>query len=210
MVFSEPVKSFRIILTIFFCLSINGLVGQKLTYDVLKDGKKIGEVIASKSQNDDKVHYAIKSSVEVTIFFSVLIESSFVSMYQSGFLQKARTINKRDGKMKEYSSVDWTGEAYDIVRDGKMMTFGIPSQVRSSLNAMYFKEPVGRKKIFSERFGEYVPLRPLGKAMYQIELPGGGSNIYTFKEGYCSHVLVQHWLADVEFVLRSKSPNGKS
>jgi hypothetical protein len=195
---------------LFLSICLCHASGQELIYDVIKGDEKIGEVVAQKTISGPKVHYTIRSKVEISVFFTVIIESTFASMYQNGHLDKARTVNKRDGKVKEYSSIDWTGEAYDIVRDGNMMTFGIPSQIRYSLNAMYFNEPLNRTKVFSERFGEYVPLKKIDSHKYRISLPGGGTNVYTFMRGYCSHVYVEHWLADVEFVLQNLPPATKS
>ena len=183
---------------------------QTLIYDVVKGGEKIGELKALKNTEGRVTKYALTSKVTVSIFIDVVIESAFKSTYKSGYLYSGSTTNKRDGKVKEYNTLEWNGEAYDISQNGNMMTFATPKKIFYSLNAMYFKEPSRSGRIFSERYGKYLMLKKVGSHKFELDVPGGGSNVYSYKNGICTHVLVDHFLATVEFRLQKSSIITKS
>lgn len=175
---------------------------QTLTYDVIKDGEIIGFVKAQKLTEAKAIRFTMKSKVTVSIFFDVEIGSLFQSNYYNGYLINANTKNTRDGDVKESSKMVWDGTKYVFTKDGKKSNLKT-KKIYYSLTSMYFKEPKRISRIFSERFGRYLPLKMTSNRTYELSLPNGSKNYYTYNEdGICTEVKVEHFLATVYFRLQ--------
>jgi hypothetical protein len=45
---------------------------------------------------------------------------------------------------------------------------------------------VGVKMVFSENFRKFIPLKEIRPHYYELKLPDGNSNFYTYSNGVCS------------------------
>jgi hypothetical protein len=46
-------------------------------------------------------------------------------------------------------------------------------------------EPLHLKKVFADKFKQFIPIETLGPHHYKITFPDGGSNEYYYKDGIC-------------------------
>ena len=69
------------------------------------------------------------------------------------------------------------------------------------LVCLYFREPVNITKVYSDTHGTFLNLRNIGPHKYELILPDGKKNIYTYQFGICTEVQVTQFFSKVYFKL---------
>ncbi|MEZ4828637.1 MAG: DUF6134 family protein [Bacteroidia bacterium] len=179
------------------------LTPRLLTYDVYKGQSLVGEMTVSRREEGSRQIYESESQMTVSFLMSFDLKFTYKATFESSNLQTSHTANFRDGKQINLSSGRRVGNTYSTEVNGEPKNIQAPKIDYSILNT-YFIEPVGRTKVFSERWGDYVDFLPAGKSRYGMHLPNGDVNYMTYKEGVCQTIEVNHSLASIRFVLREK------
>jgi hypothetical protein len=106
-----------------------------------------------------------------------------------------------NGNEKERSWTVLEDEGYQIYVDGREVNNDEPV-IPYSIIVMYFQEPQSQiDKVFSERFGQNVPMSKAGPRSYKLSLPNGYSSTYNYdSKGVCESVDVETKWADLNFV----------
>lgn len=174
-----------------------------LVYDVYKGSSLIGEMTVSRRAEGGKQIYTSTSQMTVTFLMSFDLRFTYESQFENNNLHSSMAANYRDGKQLNLSVGKREGVGYltDVSGDKKRVN---ASRIDYSILNTYFLEPVGRNKVFSERWGEYVDFLPVGTNRYAMHLPNGDVNYMTYKNGICHTIEVNHSIASIKFVLREK------
>jgi hypothetical protein len=67
---------------------------------------------------------------------------------------------------------------------------------------LYYHEPIGKKLIWSDSFGKFLPIRLSGNHRYELILPDGKKNFYTYNYGICSMVETEQFFTKLIFRLK--------
>ncbi|MEZ4773680.1 MAG: DUF6134 family protein [Bacteroidia bacterium] len=187
-----------------FLLHADPFSPSKLVYDVYKGHSLIGEMSVSRRAEGGKHIYASTSQMTVTFLMSFDLRFTYESQFENNNLCSSMAANYRDGKQLNLSVGRREGAGYftDVSGDKKHVQ---ASRIDYSILNTYFLEPVGRSKVFSERWGEYVDFLPAGPNRYAMHLPNGDVNYMTYKNGICHTIEVNHSIASIKFVLREKN-----
>jgi len=168
-------------LPVFFMFSI-ALLAQKHTYDVELFGKNIGKTIVERiDKGKGETQFKLTSSTEVNILFTH--KTSLLNMditYKDGKIFSSYVKNVKDG-VAEVVTVAWNGTKYIIQKGEEALQITQPLDF--SAVQLYFSEPKGRSKIFSERLGEFTNFIKLAEGVYQCKLSNGVTNIYRYRNG---------------------------
>lgn len=158
------------------------LSAQKHIYDVELFGKKIGSTIIERIDNGNgTVEYKLSSTSEVNILFSKKTSAmNFDVVYKNGILFSSYCKNVKDD-VTEIATMLWDGTKYIIKKGEEVLTQTQPLDFSSI--QLYFIEPKGRPKIFSERLGEFCSFTASGGGVYECKLANGVSNTYRYKNG---------------------------
>lgn len=180
--FMAPAHLPKISCTIFIFLLFQLLNAQKLNFDVILFGNKIGHTIIERIvKNDSITQYKLNSSSEVTIFFTKKTSHmNFDVLYKNGKLFSAYVKNVKDG-VTEIVNIMWQDTKYIIERGEERLQMLQPLDFSAIL--LYFTEPLNRTKIFSERMGEYANFVKTGTNQYECKTANGVNNIYRYKDG---------------------------
>jgi hypothetical protein len=71
--------------------------------------------------------------------------------------------------------------------------------LRFTTAKLYFQEPLGIKRVYSERFLKYCPLEAQGDSRYKLHLPDNKVNYYIYKDEQLAAVLVERTWFNLEF-----------
>jgi hypothetical protein len=71
--------------------------------------------------------------------------------------------------------------------------------LRFTTAKLYFQEPLGVKKVYSERFLKYCPIEAQGDSRYKLHLPDKKINYYTYKDDQLIAVMVERTWFNLEF-----------
>ena len=171
----------KLLLPLLFMFSLL-LNAQKHTYDIELFGKKIGETIVERiDKGNHEEQFKLTSTSEVNILFthktSLMI---FDITYKDGKLFSSYCKNVKDG-VTEIVTIAWNGTKYVIKKGEEALQLTQPLDF--SAVQLYYTEPKGKAKIFSERLGEFCNFAKTAEGVYQCKLSNGVTNIYRYKNG---------------------------
>ena len=172
----------KILLLLLFCSFASTVSAQKQNYDVELFGKKIGSTVVERiDKGNGELQYKMNSNSEVNILFTHKTSSmNFDVVYKDGKLFSSYCKNVKDG-VTEIVTIAWEGTRYIIKKGSEVLQMN--QLVDFSAIQLYFNEPKGKAKIFSERLGQFCSFIKTAEGEYECKLANGVSNIYRYKNG---------------------------
>lgn len=184
---------------IYLVYSFDGF-SQNYQYAVKLRGKEIGTIQATATADGDKLIYQVNSNTSVSMLYKLTYTSSIEAIYKSDELQKASSISYQNGKIKDNRKVRKTEAGYSIISAANEETkYKLP--IRHSVAQLYFKEPVGVNRTFSETQGAFCNLTNMSNHVYKLEVADGDVNYYHYANGKLQKVIVDRSVYDLEFQL---------
>ena len=183
------------LLTIAALLWCTAVIGQRLKYDVLLFGKKIGETIVEMKDSSGVRHYMLRSSTEVKMFFMDKKSNMATDvLYGKDGLMTSSTFHniKEDGEIHTNATSDKGKLIVD--KNGEKIT--IPNTVNYSSLLLYFSEPHNLQKVFSERLGEFFDIIKEADGKYSAQTKSG-SAVYTYAHGKLTEIEMKSTLGSV-------------
>jgi hypothetical protein len=169
---------------VFFACLIIAIVSsaQKHVYDIELFGKKIGSTVVERiDKGKGEVQYKLTSSSEVNILFSHKTSTMLFDItYKNGILFSSYCKNVKDG-ITEIVTIAWDGTRYVIKKGDEVLQ--ISQMLDFSAIQLYFLEPKGKGKIFSERLAEFCTFTKTNEGEYECKVGSGVNNIYRYKNG---------------------------
>lgn len=175
------------------------VLAQTLKYQIFKGKKPIGILTTKKVENGKHTSFHIESDATFRVIFEFSTQFTFEAFYKDGNLFKSSARNILNDSERESTLIEWKEGKYLIIKDGEEPANLDISRPTYSMASLYYEEPGNRTKVFSERFGEYLAIKSIGNAQYELTMPDGRSNIYSYENGRCSKVEVDHMLATLYF-----------
>ena len=155
---------------------------EKHIYDVVLFGKSIGTTIVEKiDRGNGEVQYKLSSNSEANVLFTKKTSvMNYDILYKNGQLFSAYVKNVKDG-VAEVIDILWQQTKYLIKKDN--VASELASPVSYSSIHLYFSEPKGKSRIFSERMGTYCTFTNPEPGVYECKMANGVNNIYRYKNG---------------------------
>ena len=160
----------------------------QIQYDVIKNGKVIGHMTSSKAEKDGIIQYTTESSVKVSMLITINVYNKVQGSFYKGFLQDASLMRKVNGKSSANTRITWNSNGYMVNENGSSHTLN--SRISFSTACLMHVEPVDMQYIFSENFLSFIPVREVAPHKYELILPDGHNNFYTYENGRCVEVEV--------------------
>jgi hypothetical protein len=186
---------------IFLLLSLNSFSqSQTLHYSIVLKDDPIGTMNATRIIQKDHVSYLIESHILIDKIIRMKIDYTITAEFHSGKLVKSSTRQEANGKLQVNTSTKWNGNYYSV----NTLTGNTKLKekiIDYNLCSLYFYEPEGRKKIYSDSFGKFIPISIQKNHRYKLQLPEGKENIYDYNYGICSMVEMEQLFSKVRFVL---------
>src|SRR4051812_38922324 len=166
----------KFMLPVLFLLAFK-LQAQKHIYEIELFGKKIGQTIVERiDKGKGETEYKLHSISEVNIFFThKTSDMLFDVIYKDGKLFSSYCKNIKDD-VAEVVTLSWEGTRYVIKKGSEVLQLN--QLVDFSAIQLYFVEPKGKGKIFSERIGEFCNFINKSEGVYECKLANGVTNIY--------------------------------
>ena len=175
------------------------LLAQPLNYAVLLNGKPIGSLAVGRQQEGDTQHYTLRSETDFTVLFTNMqLTYDIEATLRAGILQRATTHQWQKGKLKDETEVLREPPSRYHLRNGKRSETLSHTGIGFCVSMLYHHEPRGLDSLFSERYLQYVAIVPQrdeaadGLSRYELRLPGGRTNTYTYRDGICQEVEVRY------------------
>ncbi len=180
--------------------AINVLSGQTMEYRVMKGSKQVGIQKATRTeQNSNEYIYRIKSDVcfsfvtKRNMSFTLDVASADHLLYKSDYTEFL------NDKLRGSSYLVLEDDQYAFTKDDVYSVLPYGPDIVWTTARMYFEEPIGVSEVFAERHGQYLNLTKINENSYALTKPNGRVNTYSYANGVCESVVVDHWLATIRF-----------
>ena len=190
----------------FYCVLLGGLnispEAQTLIYGIYRGDEEIGEIVATINATNETVQYMVNSDVNFRVFWKYNRTTDLEVIYCDNILISSFNQIHLNDKLKEQSEVRMV--------DGLYHCFSYPSEFSQqkteivfSAGRLFFDEPIGFTKVYSENYLEFVPLEDVGNHMYKLTLPGDRINQYRYQDGKLMEVMVNRTWFSLVFKRKS-------
>lgn len=171
--------------SLFFLLAtlcMAAAMGQSYTYDVKAVGINAGTLVVTKKVQNGLEYYTLESHTKVNyVLGKIKVDHITKSTYKNGQLLNSYVRNEKNDEVEYYSSVDFDGSKYNVTNEKGKKT--VSRNVDYSICLIFFKEPVDKTEVFSERLGEFGKINPKGNHTYEISLSNGDKYTYYYENG---------------------------
>jgi hypothetical protein len=145
--------------------------------------------------------FKVESNVEIRVLLTFKIYYFLEEFFENKVLIKGSAHNTLNDKTQKQSAVLGDKDRYVINLNGEVHQLK-ESAISYSIPHLYYEEPIGRDKIFSQQFAGYLPLRKVANRTYSVESPDG-ENVYKYDEtGRCVEVKVSRTFATFYFLIK--------
>lgn len=175
------------------------LHSQNLKYAILLKDEQIGLLYVTRTIQKDRSEYHLHSTIKVEKIISMVIEYEMTATFVDGILQKSFISQQSNGRFNTRTQTTKTATGYLV----EMLTGNkkVKEPIDFNLCTLYFQEPMGRKRIWSDSYGTFIKVRPLVEHQYELLLPDGKKNIYSYNYGICSKVETEQLFSKIYFRL---------
>ena len=182
-------------------LGNNSSEATTLHFDILFKDEVVGNLEASKFLDDSMLRYSSTSSLGVKILKDFQVDYDFEVYFEDGMLKKSDVDITINQKPHAQTSVEWTNKAYAIEVNGKKEAVLKDSIVYSTI-MLYFREPMGIERCFSEQNGSFNDLVALGKHRYKKINSKGRENIYQYENGALKEANIDGGIVEFQMVAK--------
>lgn len=175
---------------------------QALNYTIFVGDDPVGQLTATESAYvGGETVINIDSKLTINFIGSFTIESHQTAYFRRQVLQEAEQVVTRNGKLKEQCAVKRSRSGYQVRRRGEKDLL-VSGDLTFTMGQLYHHEPKGVSQVFSERFGLACSVKGVGASQYDVTLPNGSVNRYTYGRGVCQRMETTSNLKDVRFERR--------
>lgn len=185
---------------IFVLLSAFNSQSQSLTYQIFMGKDSIGLLHATHKLNGSSQSYELKSNMSVNSVVNVEIQYILTALFDKDKLINSFTEQDINGRIKVSSTIKWDGKNYQVQTLDKREKIKNIS-IFYNLATLYFKEPVNYRKVYSDTHGTFLNIKQVGPHQYELILPDGKRNLYSYQFGICREVEVNQLFSKVFFKL---------
>jgi len=181
------------IILIIFLLTVFISNSQSLHYKITSNKSYIGNLKVTKTIKNDVLQIEALSEVRVKLFIPIGLKYKLSCRYKNNELQYSMVTTFVNGKIHSTSKTEKTGNYYTITKDGHSSKF--LNSIAFSGALLYYFEPEGLAKIFSEFDNLEKPIKSIGTNQYQITNPKNGHlSEYKYKDGILESTTNHHTL----------------
>lgn len=182
---------------------INFANAQVQDFYIIHRGDTVG-LVYTEQKTPDILHtqYSIKSDVDVMFIIHLQIYTTMNVRFENGSLSSSDVVQKSnrgvfDGDVK----TKWIKDKYTVLKNGRSFYLNEKS-IKWTVSKLYFEEPTGINKIYSEEIGKFVELEKNSKNCYKLKVNYPTS--YCYENGKLQNVKVESIVGDILFVRKNR------
>ncbi len=165
-------------------------------------GIKVGTMTATRQpKGNQTVLYTIITDVSVNlVVYKVKVYYKLVSLMQQGKLIRS-TADAQTNRGRFTTRTEWKNDHYEIVADQYKYTRKVTETrpITYILSNVYFGEPIGRSRIYSEYFGDFFTFKSPAKGVYKAQL-NDREDEYEYEGGQLMKIIKKNSLKN--FIIR--------
>ena len=156
-------------------------------YDVSLDGQPIGTYTVNKTTVGEAETFRVETTTAAGLISRMKHRFVMLSSYNQKNLVSADMKTWVNDRLESSAVIHWDGNQY-VMQHGEKLEEICLGMVNYSSACVYFKEPIDRTSLFYEKYGTELTVKTIAEHQYEISLPNGGVERYTYKDGQVSEV----------------------
>lgn len=181
---------------------------QNLKYTLIVNNKNIGYVYATQSKEKNFTYYKIQSRAKVEIFITFMNDFIMNTTYKDNVMTESFTERRVNDGITDYCKIRLEENTY-VIDYKSQKKYLKDYKLQYSVACLYFIEPKGLKSIFSESYGQFLPIKEIAEHQYELTLPSGQKNYYHYKDGICVDADIFNAFTKVYFKLAESTTETK-
>jgi hypothetical protein len=179
------------ILVILLLLVSFVLAAQKQAryYKVMRNGSEIGWVNLERRTDSNATTLSMESEVNVSFILTFSSSAKEISQFRDGKLYHSYLYRKMNGNVKADRNTHLVGNGYEVEDKSKKTKLNL-SPVTYNTLCMYFQEPIGRTKVYSDNHQCFIDIEKKPDGAYRISTPDGASSSFYYTSGVCYKVKI--------------------
>ena len=190
--------TFLFLITVIFAYTQQ----RKLYYDVMRNGKVIGNISFVELIQGQKKILSMTSDVKTRYIFAFTDNTSETASYDNGVMIYSSFYQKQTGSGTSTKTTIASGKDYKLTDDG-VSTLTHLDPIRYNMLLLYTTKPEGISKVYSANSQKHLEIKKVEENKYRLTLPDGKFNYYTYQNGICTRVEIVRTLFTLQFVLRA-------
>ena len=168
-------------------------------YEILHNNDLKGNIRLSEHDEGNTHRIKIESRVRTRFLFDITVTTIEEAFFREGLLIYSRYYQKVNSSEKNDWRMNWTDGSYQFSggQDGHKLP---QTPIRYTILSLYCEEPVNIRQVFSNNFKQYVPVTPVAKNRYRVDLPNGNCNYYFYQRGKLARVEVEQPFYALQFI----------
>ncbi len=174
---------------------------QSKAYDIISKQDTLGLLKISKNVIEDihKYHYDIDMRVKLLVQLHLKYEIN--ATYNKNQLLSANVDNMVNGKPHHSSTILWQ-DSYYILQIKNRKSQKLLDPISYSGILLFFEEPTGVERVFSEYSGHFGTLKLIGKNQYELLLHNGKKNQYVYEGGVLTRANINSSMVNFQLKLK--------
>lgn len=157
------------------------------TYNVSLDGRSIGTYEVNRTDIGESSTFRVETTTSAGLIRPISHRFVMMSSYNNSKLISSDLKTWVNDELETSSLIQWDGSQY-IKQQGETLTEICCDEVDFSSATVFFNEPVNRNKMFYEKYGKELSVKKTADHTYEVKLPNGGVERYTYKNGEVTEV----------------------
>lgn len=157
------------------------------SYEVSLDGRSIGMYEVNRTDIGESSTYRVETTTSAGLIRPVEHKFEMMSSYNEDKLISSDIKTWVNQELESSSIIQWDGNQY-VRQEGEELQEICNDIVDYSSASVFFQEPLGRTKMFYEKYGKYLSVEQVGEHRYEVKLPNNGVERYTYDDGEVTEV----------------------
>jgi hypothetical protein len=120
-------------------------------------------------------------------------------VFENNHLSESKALVKRNNKTVRDTKTTYLPDRYLISKINQQQV-DLQEDIDFSIACLYFKEPKGVKRVYSEVWGQFFQVIYRGNAHYTFKIPDGTEATYSYQNGVLEQVVTTSMIGEVKFV----------
>lgn len=172
-------------------------------FDIIHNEKVIGNLKASRTITDSKIHYQSSTTIKTKIIKDIRVNYKYDVTFKAEVLEKSNVNITVNENPHAKTVTKWEDDSYQIVKNGKNENT-INDSITYSTVQMYFKEPININTCYSEQNASFNTIIAMGNHTYKKINAKGNENTYYYDKGILKKATIDGGLITFEIVASNK------
>lgn len=187
----------QIFILLLLLISTITFSSDKVNFEIILFGNKIGKLTVIKQVKGDTTHYLLESNARAKVLWMSYIDYTFMNIkYVKDRLHSVNYFEDQNDKRKYFTNMVYDGKQYTV--STKNGTRNIVPEKYPSLLSLYFSEPKNISKIYFEAQLFATPVEEKKPGWYIFKTKEGNDNEYIYKNGVLEELILHTNIATVK------------